>query len=117
MMKKRDQRQAAIRVALPFTFRHWRKYPGLLIAVMSALLGATVADLFMPVFAGRMVDAVALGVSDPAAQKAAFFAFGCIIALGVVQITLRHVGFQAIVPFTLSIMSDVSREAFARVQR
>jgi ATP-binding cassette subfamily B protein len=117
MMKKRDQRPAAIRVALPFTFRHWRNYPGLLIGVMSALLGATVADLFMPVFAGRMVDAVALGVSDPAAQKAAFFAFGCIIALGVVQITLRHVGFQAIVPFTLSIMSDVSREAFARVQR
>ena len=30
---------------------------------------------------------------------------------------LRLIGLQAIVPFTLQIMSDVSRDAFVRVQR
>ena len=30
---------------------------------------------------------------------------------------LRLIGLQAIVPFTLKIMSDVSRDAFMRVQR
>jgi ATP-binding cassette subfamily B protein len=117
MTEKRKNTPAAIRAALSFTFRHWRNRPAMLAGVAVSLLGATVADLFMPVFAGRMVDAVTLGTSDPAAREAALWAFGAIIALGVVQIALRHIGFQAIVPFTLSIMSDISRDAFGRVQR
>jgi ATP-binding cassette subfamily B protein len=44
-------------------------------------------------------------------------AFGAIVALGLLSMTLRLVGLQAIVPFTLRIMSDVSRDAFMRVQR
>ena len=44
-------------------------------------------------------------------------AFGAIVALGLVSMILRLIGLQAIVPFTLRIMSDVSRDAFMRVQR
>jgi ATP-binding cassette subfamily B protein len=65
-----------------------------------------------------MVDAVALGATDPsAAQHSALIAFGAIVALGLVAIVLRFAGLQAIVPFTLRIMSDVARDAFLRVQR
>ena len=39
------------------------------------------------------------------------------MALGLVSVILRLIGLQAIVPFTLRIMSDVSRDAFMRVQR
>ncbi len=39
------------------------------------------------------------------------------MALGLVSMILRLIGLQAIVPFTLRIMSDVSRDAFMRVQR
>ena len=39
------------------------------------------------------------------------------MALGLLSMILRLTGLQAIVPFTLKIMSDVSRDAFMRVQR
>jgi len=52
-----------------------------------------------------------------AARRAALIAFGAIVALGALVMMLRFVGLQAIVPFTLKTMSDVAREAFARVQR
>jgi ATP-binding cassette subfamily B protein len=112
-----NKRPAAIRVVLPFVFRHWLNQPARAATVAGGLLGATVADLFMPLFSGHLVDAVTLGASDPAARRAAFTAFGAIVALGLMAMTLRLVGLQAIVPFTLRIMSDVARDAFMRVQR
>ncbi len=112
-----NKRPAAIRVVIPFVFRHWLNRPVGAATVAGGLLGATAADLFMPLFSGHLVDAVTLGASDPAARRAAFTAFGAIVALGLVSMTLRLVGLQAIVPFTLRIMSDVSRDAFMRVQR
>ena len=71
----------------------------------------------MPLFSGQLVDALTQGAADPAAQRAALTAFGAIVALGLVSMILRLIGLQAIVPFTLKIMSDVSRDAFMRVQR
>jgi len=112
-----NKRPAAIRVVLPFVFRHWLNQPVGAAAAAGGLLGATVADLFMPVFSGHLVDAMTSGASDPAARRAAFVAFGAIVALGLASMILRLIGLQAIVPFTLRIMSDVSRDAFMRVQR
>jgi ATP-binding cassette, subfamily B, bacterial len=112
-----DKRPAAIRVVLPFVFRHWLDQPAGAALVAVGLLGATAADLFMPVFSGHLVDAMTSGASDPAARRAAFTAFGAIVALGLVSMILRLIGLNAIVPFTLRIMSDVSRDAFMRVQR
>ena len=57
------------------------------------------------------------GAADPAARRAALVAFGAIVALGLASMLLRLIGFQAIVPFTLRIMSDLARDAFMRVQR
>ena len=117
MTEKIDKRPAAIYLVIPFAFRHWLNQPVAAATVAGGLLGATVADLFMPLFSGHLVDAVTIGASDPAARRAAFTAFGAIVALGLVSMALRLVGLQAIVPFTLRIMSDVSRDAFMRVQR
>ncbi len=117
MTALRNNRPTAIRVVLPFVFRHWLDQPVRAAAVAGGLLGATVADLFMPVFSGRLVDAMTLGPSDPAARRAAILAFAAIVALGLASMILRLTGLQAIVPFTLRIMSDVARDAFMRVQR
>jgi len=117
MTASRDNRPAAIRLVLPFVFRHWLKQPVGAAIVAGGLLGATVADLFMPVFSGRLVDAMTSGASDPAARRAAIAAFVAIVALGLASMVLRFIGLQAIVPFTLRIMSDVARDAFMRVQR
>src|SRR5689334_15349325 len=112
-----DKRPAAIRVVIPFVFRHWLKQPALALGVAGGMLGATTADLFMPLFSGRLVDALTLGAADPAARRTAVLAFGAIVALGLSSMVLRLIGLQAIVPFTLKIMADVAREAFVRVQR
>jgi ATP-binding cassette subfamily B protein len=117
MTAQADTRPAAIRVVLPFVFRHWLHQPVAVAIVAGGLLGATVADLFMPVFSGRLIDAMTAGASDPAARRAAFTAFAAIVALGLASMILRLIGLRVIVPFTLQIMSDVSREAFMRVQR
>src|SRR6478735_7300759 len=117
MTALKDKRPTAIRVVIPFVFRHWLQQPGRAAIVAGGLLGATAADLFMPVFSGRLVDALTLGASDPAARQAAFAAFGGIVALGLLSMVLRLTGLQAIVPFTLKLMSDIARDAFVRVQR
>jgi ATP-binding cassette, subfamily B, bacterial len=111
------QRPAAIRMVLPFAFRHWLNQPLLAVATTGGFVGATIADLFMPVFSGRLVDAMTLGPGDPAARAAAWLAFGAIVALGLASTVVRLLGFRAIVPFTLRMMSDVARDAFMRVQR
>ena len=112
-----NQRPAAIRVVLPFVFRHWLKQPALAAATAGGFIGATIADLFMPVFSGRLVDAMTLGAADPAARHAALVAFAAIVLLGLASMIVRLLGFRTIVPFTLRMMSDVAREAFVRVQR
>jgi ATP-binding cassette subfamily B protein len=117
MTISRNKRPTAIRVVLPFVFRHWLNQPVGAAVVAGGLLGATVADLFMPVFSGHLVDAMTSGASDPAARHAALSAFGAIVALGLLSLTLRQIGLHAIVPFSLRIMSDVARDAFMRVQR
>src|SRR5258707_15758777 len=112
-----NKRPASIRVVIPFVFRHWLNQPARAAVVAGGLLGATAADLFMPVFSGHLVDALTLGASDPAARRSALIAFGGIVALGLLSMILRLTGLQAIVPFTLKIMSDLARDAFLRVQR
>ncbi len=117
MIARTKERPTAIRVVIPFVFRHWLNQPVRAMIVAGGLLGATAADLFMPLFSGHLVDALTKGAADPAAQRAAWVAFGAIVALGMASMILRLIGLHAIVPFTLRIMSDVSRDAFMRVQR
>jgi ATP-binding cassette subfamily B protein len=117
MTARPNQRATAIRMVLPFVFRHWLKQPATAATVAGGFVGATVADLLMPVFSGRLVDAMTSAASDPAARRAAFTAFAAIVALGLMSMLLRLVGLHAIVPFTLRIMSEVARDAFMRVQR
>ncbi|MFG3594729.1 ABC transporter ATP-binding protein [Bradyrhizobium sp. RDI18] len=112
-----DKRPAAIGVVIPFVFRHWLKQPVRVAIVLVGFLGATVADLFMPVYSGHLADALTSGPSDQAARHAVFVAFGGILVLGLLSTILRFTGLQAIVPFTLKTKSDVAREAFMRVQR
>jgi len=114
MTASANKRPAAIRVVLPFVFRHWLNQPVGAAVAAGGLVGATVADLFMPVFSGHLVDAMTSGASDAAARRAAFVAFGAIVALGLASMILRLIGLHVIVPFTLRIMSDVARSLYAR---
>src|SRR5690348_14634707 len=116
MTAQRDK-PAAIRVVIPFVTRHWLKQPVKTAIVASGLIGATLADLFMPVYSGHLIDALTLGADNVSAREVAWSSFAAIVALGLSSIVLRMIGLQAIVPFTLRVMSDVAQEAFVRVQR
>jgi ATP-binding cassette subfamily B protein len=75
---------------------------------------ATLTEIFVPLYAGRLIDALALGA---AGRSAAFGAFLAIVALGLAMVALRHLAWSSVVPFTLSIMREAAADAFHRVQR
>jgi ATP-binding cassette, subfamily B, bacterial len=108
----------ATRDVLRFTFRHWREEPRYVVLIVATMMASTLADVFMPVFAGRLVDAIAAGGTDRrVALHAALIAFGFMTGLGLVTIVMRHLAFYGIVELTLRVMSRVAQDAFARVQR
>jgi len=107
----------ATRDVLRFTFRHWRKEPRYVVITAAAMVASTLADVFMPVFAGRLVDAIATGADREAALHEALVAFGLMTGLGLGMIVMRHMAFYGIVELTLRVMGRVAQDAFARVQR
>ena len=116
--RQRTQRADAIRTVLAFTFRHWRRQPALVAGVAFAMVTATLADVFMPFFAGKLVDALTLVSTDrEAAKQAVLAAFGAMVGLGAGMVVLRHLGWSGIIPLTLRMMGDISQDAFHRVQR
>ena len=108
----------ATRDVLRFTFRHWREEPRYVALIVVAMMMSTLADVFMPVFAGQLVDAITVGAADrEAALHAALVAFGFMTGLGLLMIVMRHLAFYGIVELTLRVMGRVAQDAFARVQR
>src|SRR5690606_21670078 len=100
------------------TFRHWRRQPGMVLMIAGATIVSTMADIFIPVFAGRIVNAIAAtDIARDDALRAALVALGGMAALGVLGLLTRQIAWHGIIPFTLRIMSDVGQEAFRRVQR
>lgn len=112
-----DKRPVAIRTVLPFVFRQWLLQPYRAGLVLIGFLGATAADLFMPVYSGHLVDALTSGPYNEAARHSALVAVNGIVALGLVSLLLRFIGLQTVVPFTLETMSHVACETFMRIQR
>src|ERR1700761_6695736 len=123
---KASRSNHAMRDVLVFLFRHWRREAWLVAGVAGAMLMAPVADLFMPVFAGRLVDAVAGHAAHATshayetklqALHAAVWALGSMAALGAVLVAGRYFALVAIIHLTLRLMSRFARDAFWRVQR
>jgi ATP-binding cassette, subfamily B, bacterial len=106
------------RDVLGFTFSHWQRQPWLIAGIAAAIIGATIADVLMPIYAGRLVDAVGLIDADrEAARWTALAALAAILALGVLMIVMRFLTFRGIIALTLRIMAAITQEAFWRVQR
>jgi ATP-binding cassette subfamily B protein len=113
-----DLRGGAFRSVLGFTWTHWQRQPVRFALTMAAFLIATLADVLTPLYAGRLVDAVAGGsASDTAAWNAAIAAFTALMGLAMGALLLRHLGFMAIIDLTLKMMGDIGADAFHRVQR
>ncbi|MFD2236249.1 ABC transporter ATP-binding protein [Aureimonas populi] len=115
---KRRRRSDALGRVLSFTFGNWRDEKLLVGSIAASITVATLADILVPITAGRLVDAIAAHPGDPAAGLAgALPALAAMAGLGVTFLLFRHLAWSLIVPMTLRIMDKVSREGFARVQR
>ncbi|WP_133646216.1 ABC transporter ATP-binding protein [Paraburkholderia flava] len=116
--KKLDLGGQAFKNVLGFTFLHWRRQPVRTGAIAAFALLAAVADVLTPLFAGRLVDALASGAAGKAlAWKAAISAFWTLASLGVTAMLLRQFMFMNIIQLTLRMMSSIAANAFHRVQR
>lgn len=118
MTRKRSRRASAFPRVLAFTFANWRQTPGLVAAIAFGMTVATVADILVPLFAGRLVDAIAVHAGDvETGLSAAIPALGAMAVLGCVFLASRHMAWMLVIPMTLRIMSSVAHRGFAHVQR
>src|SRR5258708_2197432 len=117
--KKIDFGAQAFRSVLGFTFTHWRKQPVRIAAIATLALLAALADVLTPLFAGRLVDALASGATTgkALAWRAATTAFSLLVVLGVGGTVLRQLIYRNIIVLTLKMMSVIAANAFHRVQR
>ncbi|MFL9983787.1 ABC transporter ATP-binding protein [Paraburkholderia sediminicola] len=116
--KKLDFRGQAFKDVLGFTFRHWAKQPWRIFVIAALVLLSALADVLTPMFAGRLVDAIASGsAGDSVAWHAAITAFCVLGALGLGATLLRQGVFFNIIKLTLKMMSEIAANAFHRVQR
>jgi ATP-binding cassette, subfamily B, bacterial len=113
--KKFDFRADAYRNVLGFTFRHWANQPGRIALICLFVIADTLALVTVPVFSGRIVDAIANGGASAASE--AFGAFWIVVGLGAFAIFVRWFTFRNIISLTLKMMADVANNGFHRVQR
>ena len=107
-----------MRDVLAFLFRHWRREAWLVTAIALSMIVATIADLFMPVFAGRMVDAIAMhDGTHRQALRTALSALASMLVLGGILVVGRHLSLMNISRLTIRLMARLAGDAFLRVQR
>jgi ATP-binding cassette subfamily B protein len=106
-----------VREVLAFLMRHWRREAWCVAGIAVSMLVATGADLLLPVFSGRLVDAVASGPARASALRAAAYAIAAMAGLGAVLALARYLAFLGIVRLTVRLMTRMAGDAFWRVQR
>ena len=117
MSAKSVSRKAILNV-LTFLFRHWKKQPGTVWLIAISMSLATVADLFLPVFSGWLVDAIASSkLSRIDALHAAATAVALMVAMGALLVAARYVAIMGVSRLTVRLISDIASDAFWRIQR
>jgi ATP-binding cassette subfamily B protein len=112
------ERAAPFRDVLAFNFRYWRRQPSMVVATGLGVLAMTMADVLLPIYAGRLIDALAPAASGRAAAlDRAIAALAAMVGLGLLMVVMRHLAFIGIIRLTLRQMTEVAQDAFWKVQR
>lgn len=108
----------SLKGALGFTYQHWREQPLRLFLIIGLILLAATADVLTPWFAGRLVDAVAMGLADrELAWPQALHAFWALTGLALGGALVLELSYLHVVTLTLKMMTTIASRAFHRVQR
>ena len=113
---RKHKRRNAFATVFAFSARYWRQEKALFGTVMVLAFTATMMDVLIPLFSGRLIDAVT-GVRSDDMLDAAVTALAAMIGLGVGAVCIRHCAYLTIVRLTLNNMSQLARDSFWRVQR
>lgn len=107
-----------MREVLAFLFRHWRREKWLVGWIALCMIVGTAADLLMPVYAGKLVDAIGLHAdARTLALRSALGAIAMMALLGAVLTAMRYAALAGIIRLTLRLMTRFASDAFWRVQR
>jgi ATP-binding cassette subfamily B protein len=112
---KLDFRADAFRNVLGFAFSHWGKQPRRIALIAGLVIVSTLAEVLVPLFSGRIVDAITGG--GDAAMSGALQAFTVVVALGLTSVVLRFFIFHGIIKLTLRMMTEIVQAGFHKVQR
>jgi ATP-binding cassette subfamily B protein len=112
-----DFRGESFRNVLGYTWQHWKRQPFRISVIAASALGSAMADVFTPMYAGRLIDALTSGAAKDVAWPAALHAFWLLIGLGLLGIVLRQSAYMNIISLTLKMMYDIASSAFYKVQR
>ncbi|MGN6668292.1 MAG: ABC transporter ATP-binding protein, partial [Trinickia sp.] len=116
--KKIDLGGQTFKDVFRFAFTHWIRQRWRVLAIVAVSLLTALADVLTPLFAGRLVDALAgAGHAKSSALHGALEAFAVLIALALGGALLRYTTFAGIIALTLRMMSEIASDAFHRVQR
>ena len=101
-----------------FTAHFWVRQPWTVALALGCVMVTTLADVFTPLYVGKLVDALGRFVTDAeVAHGEALWYFGLLMALGAVLVVGRRTLFATIVTFTLRMMPQMAQEAFFHIQR
>jgi ATP-binding cassette subfamily B protein len=107
------QRVLSNRQVLGFISRFWLRRPWLLAGTIGLTLLAIGFDLSLPWAAGKLVDAVSAGPSNPDPAWRAWAVFvGVYLAFSVI----RNTAMRFLIPMSAKNMKDMTDDAFRRVQ-
>jgi ATP-binding cassette, subfamily B, bacterial len=96
-------RNSAIRDVLAFLFRHWRREKTMVAITAASMAAATGADVLMPLYSGRLIDAIAVPAATvrSSAIHSALHTVVLMACMGALLVAGRHAGFLGIVRLTL----------------
>lgn len=114
----RRWRESSFARVLAFAFGYWRQQKAFTALVAGSMLVETAARVVLPLFAGRIVDALAsTTLPREAAMALAVRAFIIVLCFSAVTVLARHIAFIGLIRLTLTMMSTIAQETFHRVQR
>lgn len=101
---------------IAFLLRQWRRRPVAFCFVLIFTSVATLADIFVPVAAGALIDAIAGPEADQTGDTH-WLALAAFLGLALTVNVARQFMVRTEIPFSSANMADMTTEAFAQVQR
>lgn len=99
-----------------FVWRYWCQAPVLFAGVGATVLAATLCDVLIPLFAGRLIDSLTEQVGSEAVA-AAIAALTAFIGLAVFSYAARQISYKLWIRLATRVMRRIVTDAFTRVQR